>query len=211
MIHRLTVFLILATMAAQVSTLAWSHDQEGVIDERLAERPSRKWKYTDLESNVNDAMQGRSFVNGQQIFKIVKCNSCHRMNGEGNELGPNLASLDREWTPARILRHTLEPSLDVNKEYRTHIFELESGQVISGLITAVGINSLKIVENPLVKKQPKTVKTATIQQRRTSRQSIMPTGLLDKLTRPEILDLLAYVYSGGNDRHAVFQGDGNDQ
>jgi hypothetical protein len=29
---------------------------------------------------------------------------------------------------------------------------------------------------------------------------------LDKLTREEILDLIAYVTAGGNEKHAVFQG-----
>jgi hypothetical protein len=34
----------------------------------------------------------------------------------------------------------------------------------------------------------------------------MPKGLLDKLTHEEILDLVAYVYSGGDPKHKVFQG-----
>jgi len=36
--------------------------------------------------------------------------------------------------------------------------------------------------------------------------SIMPKGLLDKLTHEEILDLVAYVYAGGDPKHKVFQG-----
>ena len=35
----------------------------------------------------------------------------------------------------------------------------------------------------------------------------MPKGLLDKLTREEILDLLAYIAAGGDPEHAVFKGD----
>jgi hypothetical protein len=36
--------------------------------------------------------------------------------------------------------------------------------------------------------------------------SIMPKGLLDKLTREEILDLLAYMWSKGDPKHKLFQG-----
>ena len=36
----------------------------------------------------------------------------------------------------------------------------------------------------------------------------MPKGLLDKLTREEILDLVAYLHARGNKDHAVFQGAG---
>ena len=34
----------------------------------------------------------------------------------------------------------------------------------------------------------------------------MPKGLLDKLTAEEILDLVAYVASGGNEQNKLFQG-----
>ncbi len=38
----------------------------------------------------------------------------------------------------------------------------------------------------------------------------MPKGLLDKLTREEILDLIAYVAAGGNPNHPLFKGGGHD-
>ena len=38
----------------------------------------------------------------------------------------------------------------------------------------------------------------------------MPKGLLDKLTREEVLDLLAYVIAGGNPKHKSFQGGGHE-
>ena len=34
----------------------------------------------------------------------------------------------------------------------------------------------------------------------------MPKGLLDKLTREEILDLVAYVAAHGDPKHKLFQG-----
>ena len=38
-----------------------------------------------------------------------------------------------------------------------------------------------------------------------SKISPMPTGLLNLLTKDEILDLAAYVLSGGNPRHDLFR------
>jgi len=49
-----------------------------------------------------------------------------------------------------------------------------------------------------------------IADRARSKTSIMPKGLLDKLTREEILDLIAYVYSRGDQKHAIFQGGGHE-
>ena len=38
-----------------------------------------------------------------------------------------------------------------------------------------------------------------------SKVSLMPTGLLDKLNRDEVLDLLAYLLSRGNPNDQIFQ------
>ena len=38
-----------------------------------------------------------------------------------------------------------------------------------------------------------------------SETSMMPTGLIDRLNQEEVLDLLAYLLSGGNPDHSFFQ------
>ena len=65
---------------------------------------------------------------------------------------------------------------------------------------------MKVIENPLVKAEPLVLKKSEIIERRKSPTSVMPKGLLDKLTREEILDLFAYVIARGDPRHPVFQG-----
>jgi hypothetical protein len=37
----------------------------------------------------------------------------------------------------------------------------------------------------------------------------MPKGLLDKLTRDEVLDLMAYIVAKGDRKHPAFKGDGH--
>jgi hypothetical protein len=68
---------------------------------------------------------------------------------------------------------------------------------------------VKVVENPLVSTKPTEIKKSTIEERQKSATSMMPKGLLDKLTREEILDLIAYVASGGNKQHALFHAEGH--
>jgi len=53
------------------------------------------------------------------------------------------------------------------------------------------------------------LKKSEIVAREKSPSSIMPKGLLDKLTRDEILDLIAYVASRGDMKHKFFQGEHN--
>ena len=52
---------------------------------------------------------------------------------------------------------------------------------------------MKLIENPLAKAEPVVLKPKEIIEREKSPVSIMPKGLLDKLSRDEILDLVAYI------------------
>ena len=64
-----------------------------------------------------------------------------------------------------------------------------------------------MIENPLAKTTPVVLKKSEIESRAKSPASIMPKGLLDKLTLEEILDLVAYIVARGDPKHKVFQGE----
>jgi hypothetical protein len=75
------------------------------------------------------------------------------------------------------------------------------------LILEETADAYKIIENPLAKTQPIIVKKSDIAEKKKSETSIMPKGLLDKLTREEILDLVAYIVARGDEHHKLFQGE----
>jgi putative heme-binding domain-containing protein len=129
------------------------------------------------------------------------------MSGTGNEFGPDLTKLEPKQIPADLLRNILDPSSKINEKYNSYLFETESGQVVTGLIVEETPDVVKIVENPLASTEPKVLKKSDIASRKKSPTSIMPKGLLDKLTREEILDLLAYIAAAGDPNHALFKGD----
>jgi putative heme-binding domain-containing protein len=170
-------------------------------------RPRKEWKFDDLAATVQKLDSGRSFTSGKQIFQAATCVACHKMNGVGNEIGPDLTKIDpKQDKPIEILRDILEPSFRINEKYQSYVFELKSGKLITGLIVAETPEVVKVLENPLVKAEPLVLKKSSIAERKKSPTSIMPKGLLDKLTHEEILDLIAYVAAKGDARHALFQG-----
>jgi hypothetical protein len=67
--------------------------------------------------------------------------------------------------------------------------------------------AVRVIENPLAKAEPIVIKKSEILQRAKSPISIMPKGLLDKLNREEILDLIAYVSARGNKNSPLVQGE----
>jgi putative heme-binding domain-containing protein len=179
-----------------------------IADEMLkSTRPRTEWTFDDLAAPLAQLGTDRSFGNGKQLFQVATCASCHRMGGLGNEFGPDLTKLEPKQTPADLLRNILEPSSKINEKYNSYLFELESGQVITGLIVGESADLVKVVENPLASTEPKVLKKSEIAGRKKSPTSLMPKGLLDKLTREEILDLIAYIAACGDPEHALFKGD----
>jgi putative heme-binding domain-containing protein len=170
-------------------------------------RPRTEWKFEDLASSVEQQLQGRSFSNGRQLFQVASCVSCHKLGGAGKEFGPDLTKLDPKLKPVDILRDILEPSFRINEKYQSYVFELESGKLVTGMILEETKDVVKVIENPLLKAEPLVLKKSDIADRKKSPTSLMPKGLLDKLTREEILDLVAYVVAGGEAKHKVFQGE----
>jgi putative heme-binding domain-containing protein len=170
-------------------------------------RPRTEWKLDDLASSVEKLEPGRSFSNAKQMFQVANCVACHKMNGVGQEIGPDLTKIDpKQMKPIEILRDILEPSLRINEKYQSYVIEMKDGKVHTGLIVEETPQMIKVLENPLAKTAPLVLKVADIDTRKKSPTSIMPKGLLDQLTREEILDLVAYIYTRGDPQHSVWQG-----
>ncbi|MCS7046456.1 MAG: HEAT repeat domain-containing protein, partial [Gemmataceae bacterium] len=180
-----------------------------VKDELLKDRrPRTEWKFEDLAGAVAE-LRGRSFSNGKQMFQVATCVACHRVDNVGNNFGPDLTQLDAKKKPIDVLKDILEPSSVIHEKFQTFDFELSSGKIVKGIILEETPQFVKIIENPLASTTPMLLKANEIEARRKVAQSMMPKGLLDKLSREEVLDLLAYVLARGDRRHEVFRDGGH--
>ena len=151
-----------------------------------------------------------NYGNGKQLFTVANCVGCHKLDGVGRVIfGPDLTSkLEPKWSRIDILKEILDPSAKINEKYQTNVIELDSGKVVTGLVVDENGDVIKLVENPLLNAEPLVIKRGSVIERTKSKVSIMPKGLLDKLTRDEILDLVAYVNARGNKNHPSFKAAG---
>jgi putative heme-binding domain-containing protein len=131
------------------------------------------------------------------------------MESVGNSFGADLSQLDPKLKLDEVFKDIIEPSSKINEKFQTWIIETLDGKKFTGLIIDETKEVVKLVENPLVKAEPIIIKVGDIDNRKKSLVSVMPKGLLDKLTKDEILDLVAYVYSKGNKAHDLFKADGH--
>ncbi len=176
------------------------------VDGLLRDKRSRtEWKVEDLNQAVTD-LTDRSYGNGKLMFKVATCVACHKMENEGNVFGPDLTKPDPKWGPQDILREIIQPSLKIHEKYQSEIFEMDNGKIVTGIILEEKDGKIQVMENPLASTKPTILEKSKVEGRKKSPVSTMPKGLLDKLNRDEVLDLIAYILAKGDKKHRSFQG-----
>jgi putative heme-binding domain-containing protein len=178
-----------------------------VLDEMLqSDRTKTEWKMADFDNAFpKEYFEGRNFQNGKQMFTLSSCISCHKMGDEGYAFGPEFKDLDPEWTAKEVLSHIIEPSKKIDDKYKTQTLLLETGSTVAGIVTFEDDDTIKLVENPMEASKEIKIDKVEVEGRKRSDVSIMPLGLLDPLTREEILDLLAYVMANGDKDFHLFK------
>ncbi len=165
----------------------------------------KEWAMADFADVLKKLPTGRNYQVGRELFKVASCVACHKMNGEGQNFGPELTKLDpKKRTTQHIISSMLEPSKEIEDKYRSYTFYLFDGRVIRGLIVKENQDSVEVAVDPLLQKKPTIIATDDIDERVKADVSLMPMGLLNKLTQEEILDLVAYVIAGGNPKSHLF-------
>ncbi|MBI3855546.1 MAG: c-type cytochrome [Planctomycetes bacterium] len=169
--------------------------------------PSRKfvkmWAMADLEADVK-SLSGRSFAKGKELFTAAGCIKCHTFAGEGSKLGPDLTKVTEKYRGEKLLRQILEPSTEINPQFQAHVFQTHDGDVVTGVIVKEDAQAVHVVTNLLLPNEVRVVAKDKIAARKPSELSPMPTGMLVTLQREEILDLVAFLESGGDPKNKAF-------
>ncbi len=129
-------------------------------------------------------------AHGKEVFKKI-CAACHRVEGVGFEIAPNLATM-RNRTPDNILLNVLDPSREVNPQYVLYEIVTKDGRSLTGMIadeTATSV-TLKRANN-----ETDTVLRIDIDTMQSSGLSLMPAGLEKQIDRQAMADLIAYLQS----------------
>lgn len=168
----------------------------------------RNWTAEDLADVVRRIGSGRNFARGKAMFAAASCSACHRIGRTGHAIGPDLTSVARRFSRRDILESILDPSKVVAEQYRQDVIVTANGKAIVGTILPGGdyrSPKLQILTDPLQSGRTVTILKKDVEQHRKSKTSMMPRGLLNTLSKSEILDLLAYLQSGGDPKDLLFR------
>jgi putative heme-binding domain-containing protein len=165
----------------------------------------QKWKVDDLVAELDNKLDHRNFDKGRELFSAANCFKCHRVRLEGGSTGPDLTGVAGRFSNRNLLESIIEPSKVVSDQYEKMQFQLVDGRVIEGRVINLNGDNLMVLTNMYDPDSIVPVKRSEVEVSQVSRTSMMPEGLLDTLTKDEILDLMAYLKSGGNPQSALFE------
>lgn len=184
-----------------VGTLAVVRDVETYLATHAATAQPKitDWKITDLAPELLKLDADRNLARGKDYFTKLACASCHKLGPEGASYGPELTDVFQRYqnNPAEVLRQILEPSLVISNRYRGLDFELQNGDELSGMIVKEE-GEILTVQSGASASLIQALKKSDIKSQKWQKSSLMPAGLLNTLSPEEIMDLLAFVKSGGN-------------
>lgn len=146
----------------------------------------------EIFDSQNKQEQGGSPEAGRAAFERV-CAGCHRF-GEaiGKDVGPDLSTIASRFKKRDVLESILWPSKVISDQYKSEMFEMKDGKVVSGVIVRENAANvfLRTADSP---EKPVAVPKAEIANRAESTVSLMPAGLIEGMTQQEISNLLAFV------------------
>ncbi len=120
----------------------------------------------------------------------TSCASCHRVQGQGQWVGPDLSTIGAKYGKDELLRSILNPSAAIGYSFRSLVLALTDGRTITGL-------AVEDTPDRLVVKtadgQRITIRPGDIEDRKTSDMSLMPEGLAQTMSDQQLVDLLAYL------------------
>ena len=137
---------------------------------------------------------------GEAIYRAAanQCQKCHAIGGAGGIVGPDMISLGATAQIDYLLEALISPAAKVKENYHSKVVLDQDGQVTSGIVVRDGAQDLVLrdAEDKVV-----TIAKSNIANMKDGR-SLMPDGLVDTLTRQELVDLTAFLAQlgkvGGN-------------
>ena len=127
---------------------------------------------------------------GKTIFKD-QCAACHKHNGEGSEIGPDLTGMAVH-PKQELLTHIIDPSRDVEGNYRRYTVTTLDGLLINGLLAAESKTAIELYDE---KGEKQVILREDIDEISGSTKSIMPEGFEKQITKKNMADLLGVPHT----------------
>jgi putative membrane-bound dehydrogenase-like protein len=126
---------------------------------------------------------------GHEVARKV-CLVCHRLNGEGADVGPDLTGVGRSSLDS-LLANIIDPNLVVGKGYENVILETKDDRTVTGRLVESTPTQVKLLSSG---PKEEIVARKDIASMRVSKLSVMPEGL-EQMPDDDFRNLIGYILS----------------
>ncbi|MBI4662055.1 MAG: ThuA domain-containing protein [Verrucomicrobia bacterium] len=137
-----------------------------------------------LRSGLGSPYEGQKLFNGS-------CASCHKLFGQGGQIGPDLTAFKRDDLETMLLS-IVNPNAEIREGYETYLVTTKDGQALSGFLAD---RDPQVVVLRGLDGENTAIPRAQIVEMKPGGLSLMPEGLLDALEDQQVRDLFAYLRS----------------
>lgn len=151
-----------------------------------------KWRFDELRDYLysKTGWKGNA-ARGKLAFDNADCRKCHRFGQTGEAIGPDLTQIADRMQRKQSLRAIMFPSEIVPDQYLTYSIITTDGRTFTGIIGRAEGNKLAILQADGKKV---VIDRKEVEDSLLRKESAMPQGTLDRLTKQEIADLFAYLH-----------------
>lgn len=167
--------------------------------------PGQDWTVESVMAEAGQSLRGRNFENGRRAYAAASCVLCHRFAGEGGATGPDLTQAAGRFGIKDLTEALIEPSKVISDQYRAMVLETADGGSVTGRMISENETGYVMLVDPQDSSRIVEVAKEDVVNVQPSPTSLMPADLLDSLNQDEVLDLLAYVLSRGDQNSPAFR------
>jgi putative membrane-bound dehydrogenase-like protein len=153
-----------------------------VLEEKAGDREQVLKRYEAALDKNGDPHKGR------EVFERV-CSKCHKLNGIGHEVGPDLATV-RNRPPQLILPDIIMPSKTIAQNYESYVVETRSNGIIEGVMGPQTPNTITIRHE---EGKEDVIRRDDIKEMRITNLSAMPEDLDKQVSVDQMADLLKFL------------------
>lgn len=167
--------------------------------------PGKNYTTADVVALVANGLKGRNFEQGKAMYSSTLCINCHKMNGDGGNIGPDLTASGKRYTVSDLMDNIIEPSKVISDQYGTEHIGLKDGSTVIGRTIVEENGKIFVMTSAFAPDVLTTLDAEQVQLRQPFNVSMMPAGLINALNQEELLNLIAYLQSAGNPKDKAFQ------
>lgn len=162
--------------------------ENGMTVASLTRRERPVVKLNSVKSWISKASPDR----GRLIFfneRFGQCAKCHQVDGRGAMIGPDLSNLSN-MSYERLFESIVSPHDEIAPRHTPWIIQTYDGLTLTGVLVAErgDVQTYADTSGKLFR-----VRFDEIERKKSATQSIMPEGLLSRMTDQEIADLLKFL------------------